>query len=71
MHTTQAGVSTTTTLRSGAMTPTPGALAIRHTTPARRLRPAEPVPTDWACENCEAHNPGRRRRCGDCRTTRY
>jgi hypothetical protein len=53
------------------MTPTPGALAIRHTTPARRLRPAEPVPTDWACENCEAHNPGRRRRCGDCRTTRY
>ena len=36
----------------------------------RRLRPSRPVPPAWACENCDLHNEGRRRRCIDCGTSR-
>ena len=53
------------------MTPTPGALATRPQPTQRPVPREEQVLTDWCCDNCEAHNPGRRRRCWDCRTTRY
>ncbi len=54
------------------MTPPPGALATLPATDRPEPLPREQaVLTDWCCENCEASNPGRRRRCWDCRTTRY
>ena len=37
----------------------------------RRPRRAVPPPPDWRCENCTEPNAGRRRRCGDCGTSRW
>jgi len=55
---------TTTDLETASRRPRRGA-----DVPVQR-RHARPARSAWQCDNCDAANEGRRRRCGDCGTSR-
>jgi uncharacterized OB-fold protein len=38
---------------------------------AARPGPRADAPVMWQCENCSTVNTDRRRRCSDCRSSRY
>ncbi len=49
----------------------PGATTSQSPAPASRKLPGARDVAMWRCENCANDTPSHRRRCSDCRTSRY